>query len=81
MFSNVLTESEDGLLETGGMYKVVAFLNNTELKMKKDMQYTVQISNQKLVDKMSVYLPQDTLSNGLVKWNNTNTRFEKTSTF
>lgn len=81
MFSNVLTESEDGLLETGGMYKVVAYLNNIELKMKNNMQYTVQISNKKLSDNMSIYLPQDTLSNGLVKWNNTNTRFEKTSTF
>lgn len=80
-FSNVLTESNDGLLETGGMYKVVAKLNDTELKMKNNMQYTVQINNQKLADNMSVYLPQDSSSNGLVKWRNTNTSFEKTTTF
>ncbi len=80
-FSNVLTESNDGLLETGGMYKVIAQLNNTDLKMKNNMQYTVQINNQKLKDNMSVYLPQDSSSNGLVKWKNTNTNFEKASTF
>lgn len=80
-FSNVLSESNEGLLESGGMYKLTVFSNDVELKMKDNLQYTVQINKKNVQDNMTVYAPQPALQNGLVKWENTNTRFEKSTSF
>ncbi|MFN8294938.1 MAG: OmpA family protein [Chitinophagales bacterium] len=80
-FSNVLAESNEGLLESGGMYKLTVFSNNTELKMKDNLYYTVQINKKNVQDNMTVYSPQNTILNGLVKWENTNTSFEKSTSF
>ena len=69
------------MLESGGMYKLTVFSNDVELKMKDNLQYTVQINKKNVQDNMTVYAPQPALQNGLVKWTNTNVPFEKSTSF
>ncbi len=81
IFSNVLTESRDGFLETGGMYKLTAYNTDAELMMKENMEYTVQINNSSVKNDMKVYTPLSSSTDGLVRWENTNQPFQKVSTF
>ncbi|MFN8282079.1 MAG: OmpA family protein [Chitinophagales bacterium] len=80
-FSNVLAECNNQLLQSGGMFKLTAFYDNTALKMKKDMRYTVQINNQNLQNDMNVFAPNTNQQDGLTRWENTAVAFEKTSSF
>ncbi len=80
-FSNVLAESNNKLLQSGGMFKVNAYLENVPLKMKKDMNYIVQINNQNLQNDMTVFAPNTQQQDGLVRWENSSIAFEKTSSF
>lgn len=81
LFSSVLTESKDGFLETGGMYKLTAYNTDVELQMKENMEYTVQINNSNVKNDMKVYAPVSNKTDGLVRWENTNQPFQKVSTF
>lgn len=81
LFSSVLTESRDGFLETGGMYKLTAYNTDAELQMKENMEYTVQIQNSNVKNDMKVYAPVSNNPDGLVRWENTNQPFQKVSTF
>ncbi|MCC6582763.1 MAG: OmpA family protein [Chitinophagales bacterium] len=81
IFSNVLTESKDGFLETGGMYKLTAYNTDVELMMKENIEYTVQINNSSVKNDMKVYTPVSSKTDGLVRWENTNQPFQKVSTF
>jgi hypothetical protein len=80
-FSNVLAESNNKLLQSGGMFKITAYLNDVELKMKSNMEYVVQINNNNLQNDMTVFMPNTQQLDGLTRWENSAVAFEKTSSF
>ncbi|MBX7226840.1 MAG: OmpA family protein [Chitinophagales bacterium] len=80
IFSNTLAQSPEGILESGGMFKIEAYFNNQKLVMKDGMQYTVQIANNTDGNKkMMVYLPNN--SNGLISWQASNIPFNNIAKF
>ncbi|MBK8352962.1 MAG: hypothetical protein IPL21_15260 [Saprospirales bacterium] len=72
-----MAESNNKLLQSGGMFKVNAYLENVPLKMKKDMNYIVQINNQNLQNDMTVFAPNTQQQDGLVRWETHQLRLRK----
>ncbi|HRC33133.1 MAG TPA: OmpA family protein [Bacteroidia bacterium] len=74
MFNNVLAQSDEGMLVSGGMYNIQAVSNKLPLQMVPGKNYTVQLANQTIEQGMKVYTSVP-LPNGLVSWKNSNADF------
>ena len=75
LFSNTLAQSPEGILESGGMFKLNAYYKGEQLNMKSNMQYTVQIENSSnIANDMKVYLPIITPESPII-WQASNTPF------
>lgn len=81
LFSGVLAESRNELLESGGMFKIEAIKNNVELKMKNNVEYIVEIDRANVKNDMTVFASLTNNTDGLVRWENTNMPFKKVSSF
>lgn len=71
----VTSMSTDGLLESGGMYRLEASANGQPLQLQSGMAMDVKIPAQKPVEDMSVYVSQ-TDANGKIVWIKTNQAFK-----
>lgn len=82
IFSNALFESNDNILESGGMFKVEAFLGNQPLSIKKGVNYKVELPGNNYKNDMKVFLsPEGTNSrDGMVRWQNTSLPFNAVAT-
>ncbi|MBK8848287.1 MAG: hypothetical protein IPO27_17810 [Bacteroidetes bacterium] len=72
--NNLQTQSADGMLESGGMFKMEAFDGEQLLRLKKGKSYKVDIANTNLQSGMSVYAANP-LPNGMIQWTNTRQDF------
>lgn len=75
---DVTSMSTDGLLESGGMYRLEASANGQPLQLQSGMAMDVKIPAQKPVEDMSVYVSQ-TDTNGKIVWVKTNQAFNAAS--
>lgn len=80
IFNNLVCTSDEGLLESGGMYKITARSGDVELKLKDDTTYRATLQNKNPKQNMAVYTGI-TNSNGTTSWLNTKNTFSVESTF
>ena len=80
IYNNLVCTSDEGLLESGGMYKITARSGDVELKLKDDTTYRATLRNKNPKQNMTVYTGI-TNSNGTTSWLNTKNTFSVESTF
>ncbi|MEO8147543.1 MAG: OmpA family protein [Bacteroidia bacterium] len=78
--NNLLTQSSEGVLQSGGMFKIDAYSSNEKLKLKKGCSYGVAIANSSLVQGMNVYNAGN-VNNGLMQWQKTENVFKPVKQF